>query len=56
MALGVTMSVVAAASAGQQPDQHDHSVPAGRVGVVHFGTSCAPATQQEFDRGVALLH
>jgi hypothetical protein len=26
------------------------------VGVVHFGTSCAPAVQKEFDRGVALLH
>src|SRR5688572_31076721 len=56
LALGVTMSVLVAASAGQQPDQHDHSASAGRVGAVHFATSCAPAVQKEFDRGVALLH
>ncbi len=49
----VTLSV---ASAGQQPEQHDHGAPAGRLGTVHFATSCAPAVQQEFDRGIALLH
>src|SRR5262249_17558506 len=26
------------------------------LGTVHFATSCAPATTQEFDRSVALLH
>jgi hypothetical protein len=36
--------------------QHDHGAPAGRLGAVHFDTSCAPAVQPEFDRGVALLH
>jgi hypothetical protein len=56
MAMGVTISLVVAASAGQQPDQHDHSAPAGRVGAVHFVTSCAPAVQKDFDRGVASLH
>lgn len=45
-----------AASAGQQPEQHDHGAPAGRLGTVHFATSCAPAVRQEFDRGIALLH
>ena len=43
-------------SAGQQPAQHDHPAPAGGLGAVHFETSCAPATRQEFDRGIALLH
>src|SRR5688500_6504922 len=46
----------AASSAGQQPPQHDHPAPAGGLGAVHFETSCAPATRQEFDRGIALLH
>ncbi len=36
--------------------QHEHGAAAGRLGQVHFATSCAPAVQQEFDRGVALLH
>src|SRR5688572_21073674 len=26
------------------------------IGEVHFVTSCSPAAQQQFDRGVALLH
>ncbi len=37
-------------------DQHDHGGPAGRLGTVHFETSCTPAVAQEFDRGVAQLH
>ncbi len=42
----------------QQPPAaaHDHEAPAGRLGAVHFATSCAPAVQPAFDRGVALLH
>jgi hypothetical protein len=36
--------------------QHDHASPAGRIGSVHFETSCAAAVQPEFDRAVALLH
>ncbi len=56
LALGVTVSALVAASTGPQPDQHDHGAPAGRLGAVHFATSCAPAVQKEFDRGVALLH
>jgi tetratricopeptide (TPR) repeat protein len=31
---------------------HDESA----IGEVHFVTSCSPAAQQQFDRGVALLH
>src|SRR5687768_5670922 len=54
MASAVMMSVTVADSAGQQVEQHAHAAPA--VGAVHFVTSCAPAVQAEFDRGVALLH
>ena len=56
MVSGVTGSLLVAAAIGQQPEQHDHGAPAGRLGTVPFVTSCAPAVQNEFDRGVALLH
>ncbi len=47
--------VLAAPLAAQEPDHaHDHG--AERLGRVHFPTTCAPAGQGEFDRGVALLH
>ena len=46
--------LVAAPVAAQ--DQHDHGSPTGRLGTVHFATSCSKAVAQEFDRGVALLH
>ncbi len=41
--------------------QHQHSGGAesmggGHLGQVHFPTSCAPAVQGEFEKGVALLH
>lgn len=35
--------------------EHSHPVP-GKLGTVHFETTCAPAVQADFDRGVALLH
>ena len=54
--LCVTVSLHVTSSAAQHPDQHDHRVPAGRLGTVHMATSCAPAVLKEFDRGVALLH
>jgi hypothetical protein len=56
LALGITVCALATAGAGQQPAQHDHGAEPGRLGTVHFETSCAPAVQKEFDRGVALLH
>lgn len=34
---------------------HDHAAPE-RLGKVSFPVSCKPAVQQQFDRGVALLH
>jgi tetratricopeptide (TPR) repeat protein len=37
-------------------EQHEHGAPSGRLGTVHFATSCSPAVTKDFDRGVALLH
>jgi len=36
-------------------EEHNHPAPE-RLGTVSFPTACKPATQREFDRGVALLH
>src|SRR5690349_24722882 len=35
--------------------EHQHGT-IGKLGTVHFATSCSPAAQNEFDRAVALLH
>jgi hypothetical protein len=35
--------------------EHDHGIPE-KLGSVFFPVSCAPAVQQNFNRGVALLH
>ena len=45
------LALLAPAVAAQTPG-HD----AGHLGTVHFETSCAPATQPTFEKGVALLH
>ena len=37
-------------------DQHHHFDPNEKLGTVSFPTSCAPAVQKPFERGVALLH
>jgi hypothetical protein len=37
-------------------DQHEHGAPTGRLGSVHFATSCQTVVEKAFDRGVALLH
>ena len=55
-AVAVACAVVLCTAAARAQVQHDHGAPAGRIGAVHFDTSCAAAVQQEFDRGVALLH
>src|SRR5207302_11175910 len=34
----------------------EHGLTERDLGAVHFPTSCAPAVQNEFERGVALLH
>ena len=37
--------------------QHDHgSDQPGRMGTVHFDTSCSPEVRDEFDLAVATLH
>ncbi len=56
LAIAALLSTTNSASAGQAPAAHEHGAPAGRLGAVHFPTSCAAAVQPEFDRGVALLH
>ena len=39
------------------PEQQTHSHPAPeKLGKVSFPISCIPAVQEQFDRGVALLH
>jgi hypothetical protein len=48
--------VGAATTAAAQQMDHSHGAPAGRLGTVRFTTSCAPAVQDDFNRGVALLH
>jgi hypothetical protein len=45
-----------AATPVARQDQHDHGSPTGRLGTVHFATSCSSAVAKELDRGVALLH
>jgi hypothetical protein len=52
---GVLLAFCLATPAGWQ-DQHDHGSPTGRLGTVHFASSCASGVTQELNRGVALLH
>ena len=56
LALAIALCALGTDTAGQQPAQHDHGAAPGRLGTVHFPTSCSPAAQKDFDRGVALLH
>ncbi len=37
-------------------EHHEHFNPAEKLGTVSFPTSCVPAVQKSFERGVALLH
>lgn len=56
--LTVVVAVVATgivALRAQQPHQ-EHGAPAGRLGTVHFATSCSAAVSADFSRAVALLH
>jgi hypothetical protein len=53
--LAAILSASALSSAAPAQD-HDHAGPARRLGKVHFSTTCAPAVQDDFDRGVAQLH
>ena len=50
----IGLAISGAALAQQTPPQHQH--PAGKLGTVHFTTSCAAAAQEPFDHAMALLH
>jgi hypothetical protein len=49
----LTLLLIVPYSAAQET--HDHPAPE-KLGKVSFPTSCAPAVQEQFERGVALLH
>ncbi|MHB1297367.1 MAG: hypothetical protein ACYC0B_02460 [Gemmatimonadaceae bacterium] len=51
LALAMVLTSAAASLAAQE----HHATPE-RLGKVHFETTCAPAVQSQFDRGIALLH
>jgi hypothetical protein len=48
--------IVPAAWATDLPAQNQVHAPAGKLGTVHFQTSCAASAAPQFDRGMALLH
>jgi len=55
--LAILLLAVVQGASAQAPQQHDtHGADPGRIGTVHFATSCRPAVAPKFDRGVALLH
>src|SRR5581483_1228123 len=56
--LCVCFAVAAPARALDDDDMHGHHHhdPNERLGTVSFPISCAPASQKEFERGIALLH
>jgi tetratricopeptide (TPR) repeat protein len=51
----VSLFVMCSPSALAAQEAHSQSAPE-KLGKVSFATSCQPAVQQQFDRGVALLH
>ena len=55
--VSISLLFIASCTASLAPAQemHDHGVPE-KLGTVSFPISCAPAVQQQFNRGVALLH
>ena len=54
--LGLVLSLLPPVAARQQAGHEHGGAPTGRLGTVHFDTSCSAAVRQEFDHGVALLH
>lgn len=54
--IGTSCITALAAGAAIAQHRHEGAAAAQRLGAVHFATSCSPAVQAEFDRGVALLH
>ena len=48
--------VLALTAGSSIAQEHQHSTAPEKLGTVRFATSCKPAAQKQFDRGVALLH
>src|SRR6202167_2192011 len=58
-AFALSLLAIAAVAAAQSPmSMPMNAAPASgeRLGTVNFAVSCSPQTQQQFSRGVALLH
>ena len=55
LALGAVLALPVATALAHQEDDAANK-PGEKLGTVHFATSCDPAAQQEFDRGMALFH
>src|SRR5271156_3960638 len=51
----VSLSLLSLAPSSPAQEIHDHGVPE-KLGNVSFPISCAPAVQEQFNKGVALLH
>ncbi len=51
----LVLLVLVSCSFSSAQEMHEHGVPE-KLGTVSFPTSCTPAVQKQFDRGVALLH
>src|SRR5437867_5847267 len=59
ISLALTLGLLGAGHVcAQQPQSAGYAPPAGveKLGKVNFPTSCTPAVQQQFERGVAMLH
>jgi len=56
IATALTLGITTTLPADPSAQQHDHGAAPGRLGAVHFATSCAPAVRRDFDRGIAMLH
>ena len=52
---GILFILLVVVSCSSAQETHSHPAPE-KLGKVSFPTSCAPAVQEQFDRGVALLH
>lgn len=52
----VVLALVPVVGSAAAQEQHEHGAAMGRLGTVHFATSCAPSVEKTLDRGVALLH
>src|SRR5262247_3756696 len=58
MILKTTLALILAGTVSllQAQDEHAGHNVSSDFGKVHFNISCSPASQQQFDRGVAMLH